>query len=397
MVVGLALAVSGGNAADIGDSDLQMIQVYYQPTLMASADEAIAALNMLHDSYCDWRGGRPTAVFATKAHVDMHTNIHFTEQSTQWVPSWGGVIGPGGSYTPYMGGSNQTSQSDRDEGADVSVTPAQITTVSLWSYPNLERDFKYGFDLTIKQADGKMAIMSFRTSTIDIAHRLGDAFATLAAANFTAGERFAPSWGIRQVTKNAPEKLAKLGWTQPTGVVVEAVIEASPAAAAGLQRDDIIFEAAGQPVSDLQGLSQIGVKAIAGAPTVRVPFKVFRGGQTIDLTASLTDPNIGIDKLLSAPSGGAGPIHLGIAVRALTPAEAETIQREQGVMVGDIDKGSLAEQMSLQPGDILIAVNGKPVDSTETLKQLLATVGEIATITVVRAGKTITLTGISKM
>ena len=66
-------------------------------------------------------------------------------------------------------------------------------------------------------------------------------------------------------------------------------------------------------------------------------------------------------------------------------------------MVGDIDKGSLAEQMSLQPGDILIAVNGKPVDSTETLKQLLATVGEIATITVVRAGKTITLTGISKM
>lgn len=409
---GMVLAAAGifttggvALAADIGDSDLQMVQIYYQPTLMASVDEAIAVLNALHESYCDWRGGRPTSGIATKAHVDLHTNIHYTDTNSQWVPSWGGIIGPGGSYTPYMGGSTQTTQSERDEGADVSVTPAQINQVTLWSYPNLERDFKYGFDLNITGSDGKPAVTSFRTSTIDIAHRLADAFATLAAANFTDGTRFTPSLGVRVVSKDVPQKFAKLGWTQNSGVVVESVLDNSPAKAAGVAVDDVVFEAAGQPVPDAGTLGKIGLKALSGKPNVQVPLKVFRGGQTLELTAALTDPNVGIEKLLPAPSqpqppaptATAGQIHLGIAARPLTPAEAKKAKRTDGVVIAGIDKGSLAEQMAIQTGDILLAINGKPVSDMEALKQALAAGGELSTVTVLRGGKTLTLTGVSKM
>jgi hypothetical protein len=404
--LGLALAAAGALftsnaafAADIGDRDLQTVQIYYQPTLMASIDEAIAVLNALHESYSDWRGGRPTSGIATKAHVDLHTNIHYTDTNSQWVPSWGGIIGPGGSYTPYMGGSTQTTQSERDEGADISVTPAQINQITLWNYPNLERDFKYGFDLQITGSDGKASVKSFRTSTIDIAHRLADAFATLAAANFTDGSRFTPSWGV--TTKNVPGKFAKLGWTRNTGFVVDAVFAGSPAQAAGLAVDDVIFEASGQPVPDIDTLRKIGLKALNGKPSNQVPVKVFRGGQTLELTATLTDPNAGIEKLLPppavAPAPAAGPIHLGIAARALTPEEAKKAKRTAGVVIASVDKGSLAEQMAIQTGDILLSINGAPVPDMEALKKVLAAGGEVTTVTVLRAGKTLTLTGVSKM
>ena len=404
---GLALAAAGALftstaaiAADIGDRDLQMVQIYYQPTLMASVDEAVATLNALHESYSDWRGGRPTSGFATKAHVDLHTNIHYTDTDSHWVPNWGGIIGPGGSYSPYMGGSTQTTQSERDEGADVSVTPSQIDQVTLWSYPNLEREFKYGFDLQITGSDGKASVISFRTSTIDIAHRLADAFSTLEAANFTNGTRLTPSWGIRMLTKDVPAKFAKLGWTQNTGFVVEAIIAGSPAQAASLAVNDVIFEASGQPVPDVNTLRKIGLKALNGNPSGQVPLKVFRGGQTLELTVALADPNAGIEKLLPAPppaAAASGQIHLGIAARPLTAAEAAKAKLANGVTIVGVDKGSLAEQIAIQIGDILLTINGTPVSDMETLKKALATGGELAAVTVLRAGKTLTLAGVSKM
>lgn len=393
------LSCTGGFAADIGDSDLQSIQLYYQPTLMASADEAIAALSLLHDSYCDWRGGRPSAVFATKSHVDMHTNIHTVEETTQWVPNWGGFIGPGGSYTPFMGGSNQTSQSEHDDGADITMAPAQILQISLWSYPNLERDFKYGFDLALKQSDGKVVVMSFRTSTIDIAHRLADAFATLAAANFTGDRRFMPSWGLHMDAKDLPAKFAKLGWTQPGGMLVDAILSDSPAQTAGLAANDIVVQVAGRPLADTDALGAMSLAALNGKPSGQVPIKVFRNGQTIDLTVPLVNPNTGLDKLLPVAAAPPPPlqIHLGVAARSLTPAEAKKAKRQDGVFIVGVDKGSLAEQMAIQAGDILLTINATKIPDMEALKKTLAAGGEISSVTVQRAGKVLTLNGVSKM
>jgi len=403
----LTLAFSGAVAlgaaalaADIGDSDLQQVQIYYQPTLMSSVDEAVATLNALHQSYSDWRGGLPTSGFATKAHVDLHTNIHYTDTNTQWVPTWGGIIGPGGSYSPYMGGSNQTTQSERDEGADISITPAQITAVTVWAYPNLERDFKFGFDLVLKQPDGNAKVQSFRTSTPDIARRLADAFATLAAANFTDGTRFTPSYGMRVLAKDVSEKYAKLGWTQNSGLVVESVLDGSPAKAAGIQPDDIVFESAGKPLPDIGALGTVAFAALNGKPQGTVPLKVFRGGQMLDLNATITDPNAGIEKLLPAPPPPppqAAPIQLGIAARPLAPAEAKKAKRASGVVIVGVDKGSLAEQMTIHAGDILLTINDKAVGDMETLKKLLAAGGELTAVTVLRGGKTLTLHGISKI
>ncbi|MGA7675931.1 MAG: PDZ domain-containing protein [Rhizomicrobium sp.] len=394
---------SASSAADIGDSDLVMQQVYYQPTLMSSTDEAVSALNALHASYSDWRGGLPEGVFASRAHVDIHTNIHSTEENSQWVPSWGGIIGPGG-YTPYSGGSMQTTQEEKDDPADLTLVPGEIVGITLWSYPNLERDFKFGFDLQFSRG-GTQGVMSFRTSNIDIARRLADAFATLAAANFTDGRRFNPSLGIRSQTKDLPSQYTRLNWTGSTGLLIDDVVDESPAKAAGLAHDDIVFEANGKPVIDASGLGKIGADFLGDKAEGRLDLKVFRGRQTIPLEVALTNPNVGIDKLLPTPvavapaapvAGAAAPVKLGIAVRGLNAEETKKAGVASGILIVGVDAGSLAAQIGFKAGDYLLEINGVKLADKSAMVQALSS-GAVDGAKVWRKGKVLLLSGVSKM
>ncbi len=387
-------------AADLGDSDLATVQVWYQPTLMASVDEAAGTINALRTSFCDWRGGIPENVFATRAHVDIHTNIHSTEESSEWVPSWGGIITSHG-YTPYSGGSMQTTQNESDDPADISLVPGEISGVTLWSYPDLERDYKFGFDLQISNGN-KQNVISFRTPNVDIAKRLADAFATLAAANFSDGRRFTPAIGFRAKTDDLASQYTRLNWTQGTELVIDAVVDDSPAASAGIAHDDIIFEADGKPVADVPGLVKIAGDLLGNKPDGRLDLKVFRGGQTVPLQVALTNPNIGIEKLLPAPVAAPAPapvppvLHLGIAARNLTPEEAKKAKLNSGVLIVGVDTGSLAQQMGLQVGDYLLEINGSLVADMNTMKKLLTT-DSVNVVKIWRKAKVLNLNGVNKL
>ncbi|MGC9954801.1 MAG: PDZ domain-containing protein [Rhizomicrobium sp.] len=400
----MACLCFGISAADLGDADLITTQVWYQPTLMSSVDEAAGTINSLRSSFTDWRGGTAENVFATRTHVDIHTNIHVTEQNSQWVPSWGGVVGPGGSYTPYSGGSMQTTQNERDEPADLSLVPGEIVGITLWSYPNLQRDYKFGFNLQFSRGNAQ-SVMAFRTPNVDVARRLADAFATLAAANFTDGHRFSPSLGIQAQTKDLPSQYSRLNWAQATGLVIDAVVDESPAAAAGLAHDDIVFEADGKPVTDAPSVSKIATDFLRDKPEGSLDLKVFRGGQTIPMQVALTNPNVGIEKLLpaQAPAPALAPtpiaptaVHLGIAARNLTAAEAKKAGLASGVLVVGVDAGSLAQQMDLKAGDFLLEINGAKVADMSAMKQALSS-GSVDVVKVWRKGKVLTLNGVSKM
>jgi hypothetical protein len=392
------LMVSAGNAyaADIGGNDIQMVQVYYQPTLMPSVQDAVNALNALHASYCDWRGGLPEGVYATPASVLIHTNIHYTQDGSQWVPNWGGSF-VGGSYVPYMGGSMQSTHSESDSPADVAVTPKEISGVTLWSYPNLERDFKFGFDLAIVH-DGKPGTISFRTSSIEIARQLGSAFATLAATNFT-DVRFTPSVGFRVKDKDIAADYARLNWTQPTGVLVDTILPGSPAAVGGLVHDDIIFEVSGKPVATLTEFSRAMLMALGGKPQAEVEIKVFRAGQPLPLKIAVTDPNAGIEKLLPAPPPAPArpePVKLGVAARNMTDAEAKQAKVPAGVVIVGVDAGSLGQQLGLMTGDCLVEINGQKIVDLDAMKKVLSG-GSVDAVKVLRKGKAVTLNGVSKM
>ena len=74
---------------------------------------------------------------------------------------------------------------------------------------------------------------------------------------------------------------------------------------------------------------------------------------------------------------------LGVSIQTVTPdiAEALGLDEAKGALVADVFDGSPAET-SLRSGDVIVAFDGKPVDSSRDLPQLVASAGPGETVTV---------------
>jgi hypothetical protein len=76
----------------------------------------------------------------------------------------------------------QTTQSEGDAPADISIVPGEIADISVYYYPDANSPYKFLINLTISEGNPPKQI-GFGTANVDIAKKLGDAFWTLRAAN----------------------------------------------------------------------------------------------------------------------------------------------------------------------------------------------------------------------
>ena len=79
---------------------------------------------------------------------------------------------------------------------------------------------------------------------------------------------------------------------------------------------------------------------------------------------------------------------IGVEVQEITPELAESfgLPRDGGVVIAGVLKGGPADQAGVKPGDVLAAINGKPVaDSPSMLNQIAALApGQDATLSILR-------------
>ena len=64
---------------------------------------------------------------------------------------------------------------------------------------------------------------------------------------------------------------------------------------------------------------------------------------------------------------------LGVAVRPLTPQEKSGASVSPGLLVQEA--GGPAASAGIQPGDVILAVNGRPVSNVDQLKQMVTQAG----------------------
>lgn len=87
---------------------------------------------------------------------------------------------------------------------------------------------------------------------------------------------------------------------------------------------------------------------------------------------------------------------LGVGIQPVTEDLAIKfgVKEGDGVLVNEVFEGDPADKAGLQPGDIIVKVNGKPVDTPQTLSRLVAGLGpgKKAEVEVMRDGKKKTLT-----
>jgi serine protease Do len=156
------------------------------------------------------------------------------------------------------------------------------------------------------------------------------------------------------------------GLKKPDGALIANVAPGSAAAAAGLKSGDVITEVNGEPVVRGGELSSlIGL----AAPGEKVKLKVWRDHAPREIEAKLLNAEADKTEVADA-SGDLKPGQLGLGLRALTRDERKQSGLEQGMVVENV--AGPAARAGIEAGDVLLAINGKPVQSIDQVKSVLA-------------------------
>jgi serine protease Do len=155
------------------------------------------------------------------------------------------------------------------------------------------------------------------------------------------------------------------------GVIVNEVFEDYPAAKAGIEAGDIILEFDGKKVTD-PGALQSAVAWIK--PGSKADVLLVRDGKRRTLTVTVARRPEQPSLARAVPGAGGGTAELddiGLSVSGVT-AEAEErygYKPGQGVLVTDVEAGSLAARAGLEAGMLILQAAGKDVTGVAELKQ----------------------------
>jgi serine protease Do len=182
---------------------------------------------------------------------------------------------------------------------------------------------------------------------------------------------------IQQVT---PAIAASLGLKSDHGTIVAAVMPDSPAARAGLKQGDVILTFNGTTIGQLRDLPRL---VAAAAPDSSATLTVWREGKSIPLQVTLGEaPNKPQLASAGGESGTEQPAQaqaLGLHFGALT----NEVRRElhlghdiRGVVVTDVDSGSIADNLGLRSGDVVVSIDQHPVHSPQEAARKLKEIAE---------------------
>jgi len=156
------------------------------------------------------------------------------------------------------------------------------------------------------------------------------------------------------------------GLPTPEGALVSNVERGSPADKAGLKSGDVIRKINGQKI-----IGSGDLPAVVGlaTPGDKVQLEVWRQGKPVEVAATLGNAG---DKVAAedreAPAGA--KLRLGLSLRPLDPLEKRQSGLPGGLLIEDA--GGAAANAGIQPGDVLLSVNGHPVNSIEQVREMVA-------------------------
>ncbi|MBZ5676779.1 MAG: Do family serine endopeptidase [Acidobacteriia bacterium] len=165
------------------------------------------------------------------------------------------------------------------------------------------------------------------------------------------------------------------------GAIVESVSKGGPADKGGVRAGDIILGVNGMPVKDGDDLiSHVADTAVGGTATLSVD----RDGKPVTLKVTVADraelykdrPDIvgGGKPLETITSKVEAPteVKFGFRPRPLTEQERDSVEARRGVMVTLVEQDSFAEEIGIQTGDVIDAINRQPVNSLEDIRTVQA-------------------------
>jgi serine protease Do len=184
--------------------------------------------------------------------------------------------------------------------------------------------------------------------------------------------------GIQEVD----QALAKsFGLDRPRGALVASVEQSGPAAEAGVQEGDVILSFDGRAI-DSAGALPATVAAVQ--PGKKVELEVWRDRASRKLSVELGGAEAAE---VVADTGAPARGRLGLRVRPVGPGEAGDAESARGLVVEEAT-GPAAEA-GIQPGDVVLSANGRPVRDVEDLRAVVKDAKDLVALLVQRGASRI--------
>jgi serine protease Do len=168
--------------------------------------------------------------------------------------------------------------------------------------------------------------------------------------------------GIEDVT---PDNSKFFDTQDASGAIVTQVTPDSPASKAGLKTGDVIRQLDGKPVPNTTSLQ---MTVSEHAPGTTMSLEILRDGKPQSLSVTLGEYHAKDEVADNNGAPGAQKGRLGLAVDDLTPDVRQQLNLPagvQGVAVENVRPASPAEEAGLQPGDVILEINRRPVQSAQ--------------------------------
>jgi serine protease Do len=173
-----------------------------------------------------------------------------------------------------------------------------------------------------------------------------------------------------------------MGSEQATGVLVSNVFDGAPAAAAGIQRGDIVTSLDSAPVHSRREFYEIARGITVGD---RAKLALDRSGKKLNFEVeAVRFPEARADELAQ--------VLLGLELADRTPALAKQygLRSEHGLVVQRVVPHSAAEDRGLRPGDLILQLGQERVDDRVSLRKAIPRIlGQDGVVVVVQRGRAV--------
>lgn len=174
-------------------------------------------------------------------------------------------------------------------------------------------------------------------------------------------------------------KMAKqFGLEQAQGALISDIVSGSPAEQAGLKSGDIVLRFDGKAID---GSSMLRNRVAETPVGKNVEMEILRDKKPLKLSIKIAeqpkDMNMAGGEGVKSDSKSA--TLAGLEVRNITPDVARQLNLSrgvQGVVVAEVAPGSAAEEAGVQPGDVIVELNRKPLRNTDDFQRLSKSIGK---------------------
>lgn len=368
-------------------SSAKIVYYWYPPHYMAKVEDATKRLEFLAPHFVPASiygvpSASTTITLNRMSENSLGINLFFTESGVEDKPQ--GLLGLTSVKVPFK------------EDRVVSIVFADVLSFEIKNFSGAGGATPWCVIPVGSQSEDNVLCVP----TQDDAKQVIDALATLAVS---FGSNLSTPFGmsLRPMTEKELRKHPDQFGCQVLDVDVD-----GPAAQAGVRAGDILRKV-NDATCTLDSMRAAVAAAAAKPQGGALHAEILRRGSPMML--DLLFPHVDVDAAAlrqqvadmarasaatsSGGSGGATPaFHLGISGRAVMNSDLAAIglDKPQGVLVTNVEKGSIADQMQLRVGDVIEQMNGINIDDAGDFAQSVRN-GVARTFRVWRKGQTLTL------